>query len=451
MIAAERTLFVDERAADGGDGSKFSPYRRLQDALAGAQGAVVVDVATGMYEGPFELSADVTLRGRSDAVVLHAEGPHVVVARGGTLERLMIQGGLTGLLAQGAVTVRNVGFSGQRQTAVEVIQGAVQGSQLRFDASVSETVGLLLKPGATADISNSSWTGPFRRGVDQQGGTSQLRSVQFEDAVTAVHVRTGSSSVARASAKGGRGPAIIVNEADVTLSSVIISGHEYGVLVGKQGRLKARGLDIRNTERAGVASTAATLDLEAVSVQNGGSYGALQLTQSKVRLKKLKVSDASFAGVVINGGDVEVVDAQFDRIRNIDGSSGDGISVRTGRAKLKDIKVNGAEGAGVVCGNAAEVVLAGVAVNGALHGAFVADYKGKLTVRDAIASGAREAVFVAIEGASLSVDGARVETTMATAPPALLWVECATGSTMTLRGVKTTLPVPTSPCLQSDR
>lgn len=444
-ITTERIVYVDERALQGGDGSRERPFRALQHALP-ADAGVVIELASGLYEGPFELSAGVTLRSRTQPVVLHSNADVVVEALGGTLQDVLVQGGQVGVRSSGQLTLSGVGFSGQRQAALDVVGGAVSGANLHFDASISETMGLLVRGGAEASVEGGVWKGPFRRGVDLQGGALELKSVRFKDSVVALHVRAGVARVKGATASGGRGPAFVVGAAKLTLEVASVEGHEYGLLAGKDAEVRVNIFEARGTERAAVALTAASGSLEGIGIRKGGSFGSIQLTQSNVSLKGIRVAESTVAGVVINGGNVSVEDAEIRSIRNVDGSSGDGIVVRSGTVTLKNVTVSGAEGAGIVCGNAAETQVVDVRVSGAAHGAFVADYKGKLAVKNAVVDNIYEAVFVAIEGASLTVDGARIDSTQDNA--ALAWVECATGATMKLAKIVTALAPPPSECLE---
>ena len=103
--SAETVLYVDERALAPPDGSIQLPFRTLAEALATASSTepVVIELASGIYEGPFVLRKNLVIRGRGGAVVLRADGEVVVTAQGGALDRVFIQGGKTGLRVEGAV------------------------------------------------------------------------------------------------------------------------------------------------------------------------------------------------------------------------------------------------------------------------------------------------------------------------------------------------------------
>lgn len=443
-INPERVVYVDERGFEDGDGSRERPLKSLRRALESNSGTFTVELASGLYEGPFELRENVTVRGRSNAVVLHAASGVVVSAIGGRLEQLTVQGGVTGIRVAGAVTLLQISLSGQRQTGIEVISGVLTASGVELAASVSETVGLAVREGAKVRMEGGAWRGPFRRGVEVHGGRAELTAVRFDDSVIALHLRAGTAEVKKASARGGRGPAFIVGSGILALEEATIEGHEYGVLAGKGADLLAYIVTVQKTERAAFAFSGAKGVLRNVTVRDGGAFGGIQLSGSEVKLVSVDVSATAAGGIVINEGEVSVEKARIAAIRNLDGSSGDGILVRGGKATISDLVVSGVEGAGVVSGSHGSVTLNKALISGAAHGALVADSKGQLTASNVIAENIHEGVFAAIEGATMKVDGAEVRSTY---DVPLTWADCPSGATLELRRIQTTLDPPTSACV----
>ncbi|MHB8878616.1 MAG: hypothetical protein ACYC8T_33370, partial [Myxococcaceae bacterium] len=182
-------LWVDASSPAPGEGTRGHPYRSLGAALARFVGGppFTVRLASGLYPGPFELPAGVRLVGFG-AVVLHAEGPAVLHApKGAILEGLMVQGAAVGLVADGAVELLAVKFSGQRDTAVRVEGGALHASSCEFAATVSGIRGVGVGRGAGATLKDCAFLGPFRRAVEAAGAKVSVVGSRFEGPGTGVH------------------------------------------------------------------------------------------------------------------------------------------------------------------------------------------------------------------------------------------------------------------------
>lgn len=337
--------------------------RSLAEALA-RPGPLTVHLAAGLYVGPFTLPEGVRLEGAGPATVLHVpggEGPVLRAGQGATLADLAVRGGAWGLEVTGGARLERVDFSGQGTGAVRVEAGRLEVEGARFDASGSETVGVLLEgaSGPEALIRGSAFTGPFRRAVRVvgEGARVTLEDARFSGPVTAVGVQGGDAVVRRAQAEGGRGAAFSVVEGGLVLEDVRVRGYEFGVSAMQARKVEARGFTSLQAERAGLGLAQSRGVLEDVVVRGSGSYGAVQLTASDMEVRRLRVDGVAEYGLVAVRGKLRLRGATLTRVHSADGVTGDGLHLRQVQADVEDVVVRGAAGACVLAAQNARVVL----------------------------------------------------------------------------------------------
>lgn len=446
VIHAE--VWVDAAWWRPGDGSRARPLRSLAEALA-RPGPLTVHLAAGEYRGPFTLPADVRLEGEGPATVLLMEGPEGTVLRasgstggspgnpglGGVLLRnLEVRGGTWGLEVTGSarVSVEKVGFSGQRQGAVRVSAGRFEAVDARFEASVSETVGVLLEasegapspsPPRSLWLRGTSFTGPFRRAVRLRGAESQalLEDVRFAGPVTAVGMDGGHAEVRRAGAEGGRGAAFSVVEGSLVMRDVRVLGHELAVSAMRAQRLEVRGLLSVGAERAGLGVVASRgVLLEDVVVRGSGSHGALQLTTSDVDVRRLHVEGAAEYGVVAVGGSLRLRDGTVVGVSSADGVTGDGLHLRQVRADVEGVVIRRTTGACVLAAQNARVLLRDAELERCGQAALLVDTLATLDATGVAARDSGETVLAAMGEGDLRVDALDARGSR----QGLLWAEC---------------------------
>ncbi len=354
-------MWVDASGSMPGDGTRERPLRSLAEALS-RPGPLTVHLAPGLYVGPFTLPEGARLEGAGPSTVLHlpgAEGTVLRAGRGAALEDLAVQGGAWGLEVKGGARLERVAFSGQRTGAVRVEAGRLEVEGARFDASVSETVGVLLEGATEARIRGSAFTGPFRRAVRVvgEGARGVLEDARFSGPVTAVGVQGGAAEVRRAEAEGGRGAAFSVVEGVLVLEDVRVRGHEFGVSAMQARKVEVRGFTSLRAERAGLGLAQSRGVLEDVVVQGSGSYGAVQLTASDMEVRRLRVDGVAEYGLVAVRGKLRLRGATFTRVHSADGVTGDGLHLRQVEADVEDVVVRGVAGACVLAAQNARVVL----------------------------------------------------------------------------------------------
>ncbi|TQF10464.1 hypothetical protein FJV41_39395 [Myxococcus llanfairpwllgwyngyllgogerychwyrndrobwllllantysiliogogogochensis] len=367
---------------------------------------------------------------------------------GGVLLRnLEVRGGTWGLEVTGGgrVLVENVGFSGQRQGAVRVTSGRFDAVDARFEATVSETVGVLLdapeeapSPPSSRDawLRGTSFTGPFRRAVRVRGAESRvlLEDVRFTGPVTALGMDGGHAEVRRAVSEGGRGAAFSVVEGSLVMEDVRVRGHELAVSAMRALRLEVRGLFSVGAERAGLGVVASRgVLLEDVVVRGSGSHGAFQLTGSEVEARRLHVEDAAEYGVVAVGGSLKLTGGTVVGVRAVDGITGDGLHLRQVRADVEGVVIRRTTGACVLAAQNARVYLRDAELEQCGQAALLVDTLARLDATGVEARDSGETVLAAMGDGDLRVDALLIRG----ASQGLIWAECTGDTRVRLGRIRT--------------
>jgi Protein of unknown function (DUF1565) len=358
-------VWVDGARLESGDGSRERPFRTLAEGLV-VRPAPTVHIARGLYAGPFVLPAEVRLVGVGESTVLYVEGrePLLRMEAGATLEKLALQGGAWAVETAGTLKLEGVAFSGQREGAVRLIGGKLVAQGIHFEASLSETVGLSVEGAARAEVRESTFTGPWRRGVHVQGGAEAvLEGVTFQDAVMALDQEGGRVRLKRVSVAGGRGPGLLVRDGRLELEEAQVSGHEYG-LASHGATLDVRGFTSVRAERAGLGLTRSTGKLADIRVSQSGSFGALQLVDSDLEVRDFRLDDVDGYGVAATKGRLIARNGSISRLRSKEGFTGDGLHLRGVKADIEAVEVRQAVGSGVLAAQAADVTLRDVTLIG---------------------------------------------------------------------------------------
>ncbi len=402
------------------------PLRRLQGALAVTAPSRKVHLAPGLYLGPFLAVDGTELVGGSAAVLTAAAGLTVLEAKGTVrLERLLVQGGTLGLRSSGALRLVQVHFSGQRVGALLLAEGAtLAATDSLFEASVSEGVGLALEPGARAQLSGCTFEGPWRHGVEGHAPAALgMANTGFRGAVTALHLRGGSAELSDVAISEGRGPGLYVAGGRLALHRVQVSGHEYALLTGTGAVVEAEELRSTGADRAGVAVVRAQAQFRRLSIHSAGTFGGLQCIASQVRVEGLEVEEVAGVGVSQRDGTLELEDALVTRTRDPDGSGGEGLSLRGGRATLHNLTVRETAGACLLAAEGAEVTVSMGTLERCHKAGLVAETSAHLTASNVRVQSSEGPAAVAAADASLVLS-----TFQAASTEGLVWAECAGGA-----------------------
>ncbi|HEX8704719.1 MAG TPA: DUF1565 domain-containing protein [Myxococcaceae bacterium] len=431
--AAPAEVWVDGARRETGDGSRERPFRTLGEALA-PRPVPTVHIAPGLYPGPFTLSAGVRLVGVGPSTVLFVEGQEPVVRAeaGGMLERLVIQGGGWGVEAASGLRLEAVSFSGQREGAVRVTAGKVVAQAVRFEASVSETVGLALEGLATAEVKESTFTGPFRRGVKVKGAAEAvLETVAFQGAVMALDQEGGQVRLKRVTVEGGRGPGLLVRDGALQIEESTVTGHEYG-LATNGAKLEVRGFTSVRAERAGLGLARSSGRLENVQVRESGSFGAMQFIDSDLEVRGFRVEGVDAYGVTATKGRLRAREGQITQVRSSEGFTGDGLHLRGVNADIEAVQVSDAAGAGVLAAQGGDVVLRDVKLTRCKQAGLLVENLGRVQAQGLEVRGPGGPALAVLRDGDASVD----LLTASELTEGLLWAECEGSARVRLGRVK---------------
>jgi hypothetical protein len=414
-------VWVDGSTPESGEGTRARPFRSLPEALAGA-GAVTVHLAPGRYPGPFVLPEGIRLEGAGAATVLRGEGPETLVrARGdAVLTGLVLEGGGWGLEGGGALRLEEVRFTGQREGGVRMREGRLVARASTFEAARAEAVGVSLEGTARAEVRDSAFSGPYRDGVLIRGGAEAvLEGLRFQGPATAVEQQEGRTTLRRVSVEGGRGPAVWVVEGAMTLEAVAVTGHEFG-LAANRAEVDVRGFTSVGAARAGLAVLSSRGGLEDVVVRGSGRYGALQLVDSDLTLKRFRVEGADAYGVQATNGRLKASQGTLTGLRSTEGLFGDGLHLRGVVAEVERLEVRDVVGAGVLAAQGAQVTLRDVTLSGCQQAGVAVESHGSVTARGLEVRGSGGPALAALRDGVL-----RVESLTASGnKEGLLWADC---------------------------
>jgi hypothetical protein len=439
-------LWVDASVFNPGDGSGARPFKTLQEALATPSRPLVVHLRSGLYPGPFTLPDGATLQGEGQ-VVLFVEGTGTVVTASGEarLRGLTVQGGGAGIEAEGSLALENVQLSGQRRAAVRMTHGALRVEGCTFQASVSETSGLLLEAGTRTEVRDSRFLGPYWRAIHARGAQRvSVEDARFEGAVTGLHQVGGEAVVRRSSFTGGRGPGLFLARGSLRVEEVRVKGHEYALQTRQANPLWVRDFASVGAERAGLGLTETRAELEDVVLVSSGAFGGLQSIESDVVARRLRVQRPSSYGVNARGGKLRLEEAVITNVVD-KGEAGNGVELRQCTAEVSGLTVVDAGGIGVLVAQGSKATLHDVRLERCRWAGVMAETLGEVrgssvTVRDSPGS----AVAVPGDGvvelyrliSEKNAEGA-------------VWAECARGAKVTLIGLREDGPARPRPgCVQ---
>ena len=418
--------WVDASASPGGSGMRERPFKSLGAALARAgQSAARIHLAAGLYRGPFQPAGGTELVG-TGAAVLFADGPGAVVSAGGylALKNVIIQGGEVGIEAASELRLSDVSFSGQRSLGVHQRSGRLLASGAVFSAGVSEGTAVRIESNAQAELGRCTFQGPYRRALQLNApGRVAIAESTFDGPVTGIHQVGGSARASRTRFASGRGPAVFCAQGSLELFDVDVYGHEYALQGGEGCTVRALRFSSVGAERAAIALTRSTAQLEEVTAIDSGSFGAVQLVGSTVMLRRFRFQRPEAYGLAGRQSTLSISDGAISDVTDKGGSAGDGIHLRGCRGSIESVSILRTAGAGLLAAEASSMELRDFSVDRCHWGGVIAETLAHVrgsswTVRNC------DAPAIAVpDAAQVEVDVVRSEGNSG----GLFWVESARG------------------------
>jgi hypothetical protein len=445
--ASALELWVDAASPSEGRGTVDSPFKTLTAALEVSGESRLVHLAPGLYRGPFRPAGKVRLEGSKPAV-LFAEGAQPVLSSRAPLQLkdLMVQGGRVGVESEAALKLDNVRFSGQRETSIHLLGGVLQADKTELSATTSETGGVLLEPQTRAAFVSCVFRGPYRRAIQlRAGATVAVADSSFDGPIIGVHQIGGEAKVVRSRFSGGRGPALFSAHASLELVDVDVDGHEYAVQCGEGARLRAHRLTSVRAERAAIALTRSTAELEEIAISHTGNFGGIQLVGADATITRFWIHKADGYGVSARGSELTLREGIITEVTDREGHAGDAVHLRGSRAKVESLSVRRCAGSGIWAAEESTVELRDVVLDDCHWGGLVADTLAQVRAVSLVVRRSTGAAIAVPGEARVRVDLLRSEHNQ----QGPVWAECLKGAQVRLsRPGGSDLVPSSSPCVQ---
>jgi hypothetical protein len=395
----EGPLAVDAAAAPGGDGSPGRPFASLEEALGAARARAAsgraVRLVAGRYRGPLSLPAGVVLEGPAGAVLEGgAEGGAVLTGEGAlTLRGLTVRGGEVALAGPGPWRLEGVRLEGQRRAGLERRGGELwwEGGALVAAAGARPAHGVLLAGGARAHLGGLRWEGGFGRAVEvREASRLTLAGARVRGADTALHLREGEARVGDLEASGGRGVALMAGGGRLVVEGARVEGGASALVARGGARVEVRGLSSVGAREPAVNLVGGEGLLAGLRVRDCRGDFAVALLASRATLRDAEVDASAALGVLAHQGEVVL---ERVRVRGVgagpEGLDGDGVVARAGRLRLREVRVEGAAGVGVLAAEGARVEAEALQVVGAGAAGVAAETRAELLAGELRVSGTR--------------------------------------------------------------
>lgn len=442
-----RTLWVDASAPTPGDGSAEHPFKSLGQALQAPGRPLSIRLRSGLYAGPFTLPDGTALEGEGQ-VVLFVEGTETVVTTRGDvrLTGLTVQGGATGIEAEGRLVLDRVQLSGQRRAVVRLASGAVEARGCTFQASVSDTSGLLLEAGTRAAVVDSAFLGPYWRAIHARGVQRvTVDGARFEGPVTGLHQVGGEARVTRTTFTGGRGPALFMARGALTVERTSVKGHEYALQTRQVSPLVVRDFASVSADRAGMGLTETRAELEDVVVVESGPYGGLQLIESDVTARRVHLHRPMGSGISTRGGKLDLREAIITVVREEREGGGNAVELRQTAAQVSGLTVLGAAGICLLAAQTSQVQVQDLWLDRCRWAGVTAETQAQVRGGLVWVSGSPGAAVAVPGDGSVEINRLISEQNADGA----VWAECERGAKVRLKGLKEDGPARPKPaCVQ---
>lgn len=435
-------VWVDAFSPAGGDGSSARPLKVVPQPVPGG---TTVHLRTGLYAGPFVLGEGARFEGHGEVVLTGEAGQTVVTAVHAQLEGVSVQGGAIGLEAGAGVVVRRAHFSGQRTKGV-VVHGALAMSEASLEASVEGIEGVRVDRGASLELSDTRFTGGFRRAVMSEGGTLVLRQVTSEGPKTLLHAVDATSRLTQLSSKLGSGPALYFAGGSVRLQGAKLSGHEYSVMLFRGADAELSEVQAQGGFYACISAIESKLTLSRSTLSECGPGGAVSLENSRTSLAQVEISSGKELGLFVKLGTLSLTGLTVSRISaDLDGNQGDALHVR-GEAKVTAVgptTVADVGGSALFASTYSEVDLPTLSVERAQNSALFVERFATVRIGALLVRGGRGAAVVVPDQATVNLQSLSV----AGGNELPIYAECRAGARVSVGKLESTVQQLPSQCV----
>jgi hypothetical protein len=246
-----------------------------------------------------------------------------------------------------------------------------------------------------------------------------LEDVRFRGPRSAVTQQGGRTRLRRVTVEGGHGPGVWVVDGAVVLEDVAVTGHEFA-LATHGARLEVRGFTSVRARRAGLALVSSRGELEDVVVRESGRFGALQLVDSDLTLRRFRAEGVDAYGVHATNGRLRASEGTITGVRSSEGFFGDGLHLRGVVAEVEGLVVRDAVGAGVLAAQGAELTLRNASLTGCREAGVVVERYGVVRAEGLEVRGSGGPALAALQDGVLWVDAL----TSTGNAEGLVWAEC---------------------------
>lgn len=347
--------WIGPGAADG-DGSRERPLASIEEALASSPGrALHLRLLPGTYTGTWELPAGTVIEGAPGIATngrpgqlerrlgVRLESPEkdlvpLLRAEGTvTLKRLTLVGGDPTLDGPGPWSLEDIRV--ESRSCISMSEGRLSADKVIFVANRGGGTCLQLEGHARAALTGVFFEGPWREALALSGSaTANAWLLRVRGSEWAVRQRGGSLNLERVELEGSGEAGLYVAGGELTVQDVRVEGYEYGIMAGREARVRGERVRLQGAKRAGLAMVGAQVelnDVEVSRVRGGGAFAGIQLVGGEATLSDVRIQDVAAAGLSQRGGNLTLGRVSIDGVTAAaDGSEGAGLSIRLGTAIL---------------------------------------------------------------------------------------------------------------------
>lgn len=436
-------VWVDGFSPTEGDGTEAHPLKRVPQRV---EANTTLHLRSGVYAGPFVFGEGTQVEGTGEVVLTAEAGQTVVTATKASLRGLSLQGGDLGLDATIGVTLSKVRFSGQRQQLARVTADATM-EDVTFVGTVEGIEGVVVERGAKLTLSNATFSGGLKRGVQTEGGRLVLSRVKSDGVRTLVRALDADLDGSDLTAVAGVGPAVFVSGGHAKLRELTVRGHEYGLQLGRDTKAEVVGLTVSNTAQSCLGVVQATLTLERANLSHCGLGAGVELLDSTSTISALTVNKTDDVGLLLRKGTLTLSKSSFSFITTRSEALGDALQLRNAVAKLEAVRVSDVDGSALFASAFAEVTVGSLDVERAHRAAVFIERGAQVHIDTLLVRGGQGPAVVVPDASKATLKSVSV----AGGTELPIYAECREGAVVEVGRLESTVAPLPSRCITTLR